>query len=135
MLDRPFAAIRAKAVSLLAGLLAVIFGLAVLLVFAFIEGVFNTDTLVGRTDTITHKVNTWRTVITTSWYLSLALVALVALVLIFMQARSLVSEWSKIGNSMAVMLGFVALSRAPSADQHGGHQGIHQGPARQRPGG
>jgi hypothetical protein len=110
MLDRPFAAMRAEAAKLLGRLLVVIILLALLLAFLFIEGVWQTGGLVGRTDTITHKVNTLHGVIVTSWYLSLAAVALTALGLIFMQARATVREWSKIGNSMAVMLGFVALS-------------------------
>jgi hypothetical protein len=110
MLDRPFAAMRAEAAKLLGRLLLVILGLAVLLGLVFIEGVWQTGDLVGRTDKITHKVNTWHGVIVTSWYLSLGLVALVALALIVMQAGATVREWSRIGNSMAVMLGFVALS-------------------------
>ena len=110
MLDRPFAAMRAEAVRLLGRLFLVVLGLAVLFGLVFIAGVFQTGDMVGQTDKITHRVNTWHTVIITSWYLSLGLVALVALALTVVQARSLVSEWSRIGNSMAVMLGFVALS-------------------------
>lgn len=113
MLDRPFAAIGREAGGLLVGLLVVVFGLAVLLVLIFVWAVFEAGPLVGRTDKITHKVNTWHVVITESRDLALVVVALVVLVGLFFivsSARRTVLEWSRVGNSMAVMLGFVALS-------------------------
>jgi hypothetical protein len=110
MLDRPFAAIRAEVGKIFGSLIVVIILLALLFGFIFLDGIWQTGWMVGQTDKITHKVNTWHEVIVTSRDLSFGTVALVALALIVVPARAMVLEWSRIGNSLAVMLGFVALS-------------------------
>jgi hypothetical protein len=113
MLDRPAAAIKRLAAGLLRGLLFVVAAPAVLFGIIFVAAVWDAAPVVGRTDKITHRVNTWPRVIADSRDVAFIVVALVVLVVLFFivqSARRTVLEWSRVGNSMAVMLGFVALS-------------------------
>jgi len=124
MLDRPVAAIRAEAAKLIRNLIGfVIMGvvlvilLALLAGFLFISGISKAAWMVGQTDKITHHVNTWHGIIFDSIVVVLVIVGPIVVVIVGLilttavrATRATVLEWSKLGNSMALMLGFVALA-------------------------
>ena len=105
MLDHPIRAIRAE----LGKLLAFIVVLAIAAALVFAKGVEQTAGLVGQKDKLTGHVNTWHNVLTASGYATLILLA-AALAWFFVQgAGPTLLEWSRVGASISVMLGFVAL--------------------------
>jgi len=132
MLDRPAAAIRAEAAKLIKHLITFVISfvilvmlLAILFGFLFISGIWNTAWMVGQTDKITHHVNTWHGIVVDSMVVALIVVALIVVPIVlfvlyatFRTAWATVLEWSKLGNSMALMLGFVALAFFTSDSWH-----------------
>jgi hypothetical protein len=106
MIDHPIAAIRAAAGRILdhaGGRASWVIALIVLLVVFVLRSIWPTGFM----------VSTWHWVLSAfQWFAlgSAASLAVVLLVLIVSGAPSTVLEWSKVGNSMAVMLGFVLLA-------------------------
>ena len=60
MLDHPLKATRAAALRVLFYFVFYMIILAIVAGVLFIKGIFDTASMVGQTDKITHDVNTWR---------------------------------------------------------------------------
>jgi hypothetical protein len=110
MLDHPGTAIRDETGKLAVALIGWTILAVIGSVIFFLSNIWNTAWMVGKTDKITHHVNTWHEILIGSGFFALLTVAVIALILIVPVVRETVLEWSRVGNSMAVMLGFVALS-------------------------
>jgi hypothetical protein len=105
MVDHPIRAIRAE----LRKLLAVIVGLALAAVLFFAKGVEQTGGLVGQKDKLTGHVTTWHDVLAVSGYGTLIVLAAALAWFLVQGAGPTLLEWTRVGASISLMLGFVAL--------------------------
>jgi hypothetical protein len=105
MLDHPIRAIRAE----LGKLLAFTVVLAIVAVLIFAKGVEQTAGLVGQKDKLTGHVNSWHNVLADSGYGTLIVLAVALAWFLVQGAGPALLEWSRVGASISLMLGFVAL--------------------------
>lgn len=109
MLRDPIRALMAELGKLLAFLLAVVVLLAIVGALIFAKVLENTAGTVGQKDKLTGHVNTWHDVLVVSGYGALIFLAVAVAWFLVQGAGPTLLEWSRVGASVSLMLGFVAL--------------------------